>query len=82
MEVTAMRVGIAAETCDVVTAIDGILNETKHNALPLPVMTAVSLLRQRTGSKRSDADLRALVAKMAAARGIALEMDTKCDPPR
>ena len=40
---------------------------------------AVSLLRQKTGSMRSDADLEALIAKMAAARGVALVMDRKPD---
>lgn len=71
-----MRTAIAAENCDVVAAVERILDETKPNALSLSVTLAVSILRQRTGSARSDADLGALVSKMAAARGIALEMDT------
>jgi hypothetical protein len=74
-----MRVSIAAEACDVVAAIDVILNET--NTPPLSVRKVVSLVRQRTGSMRSDADLEALVSKIAAARGVPLDTNRNSDRP-
>lgn len=73
-----MRIQLAPETCNVAAAADRILSEPKGE-VPLSVTEALSLLRQKTGSMRSDADLEALIAKMAAARGVALVMDRKPD---
>jgi hypothetical protein len=73
-----MRIKVAPELCNVAAAADEILSEAKGEA-PLSVTLTVSLLRQKTGSMRSDADLEALIAKIAAARGVALVMDRKAD---
>ena len=73
-----MRIKVAPEPCNVAAAADGILSEAKGEG-PVSVTLAVSLLRQKTGSLRSDADLEALIAKIAAARGVALIMDRKSD---
>ncbi|TGQ73350.1 MAG: hypothetical protein E5V49_04635 [Mesorhizobium sp.] len=57
------------ETQDVVGAADAIL------AQPEPILSmdaAIALLRQRTGTKRSDADLEGLLTKKAAVLGIDL----------
>ncbi|WP_143748740.1 hypothetical protein [Mesorhizobium sophorae] len=72
-----MRIKVAPELCNVAAA-DEIVSEAKGK-VPLSVTLAVSRLRQKTGSMRSDADLEALVAKIAAARGVALVMDRKAD---
>jgi hypothetical protein len=51
------------ETPDVAGAVDAILGA---QTAPLSMSTVISLLRERTGTKRSDADLQGLIAKKAA----------------
>ncbi|MER9328469.1 hypothetical protein [Mesorhizobium sp. M0488] len=49
--------------------MDTILDEIQEN--PFPSMRAtIATLRERTGTKRSDADLTGLITKMATVRGI------------
>lgn len=57
------------ETPDVAGAVDAILGtqtEPLSQNTPLSISAVISLLRQRTGTKRSDADLEGLIAKKAA----------------
>ncbi|QKD06479.1 hypothetical protein EB235_21555 [Mesorhizobium loti R88b] len=51
------------EILDVVGAVDAIL---RGQIAALSMSAIVSLLRERTGTKRSDADLEGLIAKKAA----------------
>lgn len=51
------------ETPDVAGAVDAILGA---QPAPLSMSAVISLLRERTGTKRSDADLEGLIAKKAA----------------
>jgi hypothetical protein len=53
-----------AETPDVAGAVDAILGS--QATAPLSMSAVISLLRERTGTKRSDADLEGLIAKKAA----------------
>ena len=57
------------ETPDVASAVDAILGTQTaqlSQTAPLSMSAVISLLRERTGTKRSDADLQALIAKKAA----------------
>ncbi|WP_292863943.1 hypothetical protein [Mesorhizobium sp.] len=51
------------ETPDVAGAVDAILG---GHTMPLSIGAVISLLRERTGTTRSDADLEGLIAKKAA----------------
>ncbi len=51
------------ETPDVAGAVDAILD---GRTAPISMNAVISLLRERTGTKRSDADLEGLIAKKAA----------------
>ncbi|TPK18318.1 hypothetical protein FJ872_15080 [Mesorhizobium sp. B2-5-9] len=51
------------ETPDVAGAVDAILSD---RTAQLSMSAVISLLRERTGTKRSDADLTGLIAKKAA----------------
>jgi hypothetical protein len=61
------------ETRDVATSVDQLLNE-RRNAL-LSMKAAIAILRERTGTERSDADLEGLITKKAALLGIAVLSD-------
>jgi len=57
------------ETPDVAGAVDAILGAQPSplsQITPLSMSAVISLLRERTGTKRSDADLEGLIAKKAA----------------
>ena len=57
------------ETPDVAGAVDAILGTQTaplSQITPLSMSAVISLLRERTGTKRSDADLEGLIAKKAA----------------
>ncbi|MBZ9794473.1 hypothetical protein [Mesorhizobium sp. ES1-4] len=57
------------ETPDVAGAVDAILG---GHTTQLSMSAVISLLRERTGTKRSDADLEGLIAKKAAVLGVHL----------
>lgn len=57
------------ETPDVAGAVDAILG---GQSMPLSIGAVISLLRERTGTTRSDADLEGLIAKKAAAMHVHL----------
>ena len=61
------------ESPDIARHVDKLLAE-RQNAL-LSMEQAISLLRQRTGTERSDADLAGLIAKKAALLGVAVVSD-------
>jgi hypothetical protein len=61
------------ESPDVAQQVDKLLAE-RRTAL-LSMVQAISLLRERTGTDRSDADLAALIAKKAAYLGVAVVSD-------
>ncbi|RWC64261.1 MAG: hypothetical protein EOS56_00845 [Mesorhizobium sp.] len=69
-----MRITVSPDPCNVAATADAILREANGEA-PLSVTLAIFLIRQKTGSMRSDADLEALIAKMAAVRGVPIVMD-------
>jgi hypothetical protein len=55
---------------DVAAVIDKILSEHR-----ISVKATIAMLRQRTGTERSDADLEGLIIKKAAVRGISIIHD-------
>ncbi|MBZ9967984.1 hypothetical protein [Mesorhizobium sp. BR1-1-2] len=59
-----------AEGPDVAGAVDAILVQQK--TAPLSMRAMISLLRERTGTSRSDADLEGLIAKKAAVLNVHL----------
>jgi hypothetical protein len=61
------------ESPDIARQVDKLLAE-RQNAL-LSMEQAISLLRERTGTERSDADLAGLIAKKAALLGVAVVSD-------
>ena len=61
------------ETRDVAASVDQLLNE-RRNAL-LSMKAAIAMLRERTGTERSDADLEGLITKKAALFGVAVLSD-------
>ncbi|MER8693502.1 hypothetical protein NKI77_03840 [Mesorhizobium opportunistum] len=63
-----------AETTDVAGAADAILGSHRENA-SLSMKAAIALLRERTGTKRSDADLEGLLAKKATVLGVHFSRD-------
>jgi hypothetical protein len=56
---------------DVAAAVDAILADTPEN-VPVATKEVISLLREHTGTDRSDADLDGLIRKKAALRGVHL----------
>jgi hypothetical protein len=65
-----MRTHVKADGVDVAAAVDAILSEVEGVDLPSEA-SLVALIRQRTRTERSDADLKALIAKKAAVLGVA-----------
>ncbi|RRH94797.1 hypothetical protein EH240_26275 [Mesorhizobium tamadayense] len=61
------------ELVDCAKAVDKLLAE--HRTGLLSMKEAVTILRERTGTERSDADLAALITKKAAHLGIAVVVD-------
>ncbi|MGX7873456.1 hypothetical protein ACVDG5_012405 [Mesorhizobium sp. ORM6] len=61
------------DTCEVAAAVDQILDE-QRNAL-LSMKAVIAMLRERTGTERSDADLEGLITKKAAVFGVAVLSD-------
>ena len=61
------------ESPDIARQVDKLLAE-RQNAL-LSMEQAISMLRERTGTERSDADLAGLIAKKAALLGVAVVSD-------
>lgn len=60
---------INPEPTNVAESVDAILDEVLENPF-LSLEAAIAMLRERTGTSRSDADLKGLVTKEAAVRGI------------
>ncbi|RWB66658.1 MAG: hypothetical protein EOQ50_32035 [Mesorhizobium sp.] len=61
------------ESPDIARQVDKLLAE--HRTGLLSMQEAISLLRKRTGTDRSDADLAGLITKKAAYLGIAVVTD-------
>ena len=61
------------ESPSIAAMVDKLLAE--HRTGLLSVQEAISLLRERTGTDRSDADLAGLITKKAAHLGIAVVTD-------
>ncbi|MET2826726.1 hypothetical protein [Mesorhizobium shangrilense] len=61
------------DTGEVAAAVDQLLNE-RRSAL-LSMKAAIAMLRERTGTERSDADLEGLITKKAAVFGVAVLSD-------
>ena len=61
------------DTCEVAAAVDQLLNE-RRSAL-VSMRAVIALLRERTGTERSDADLEGLITKKAAVFGVAVLCD-------
>ncbi|TPJ41513.1 hypothetical protein FJ492_14145 [Mesorhizobium sp. B2-5-4] len=59
------------EPTNVATSVDAILDELQDSPFP-SMQAAIAILRKRTGTERSDADLKGLITKKAAVRGIQL----------
>ena len=62
-----------AESPDVAKAVDKLLVE-RSSAL-LSMSAAIEMVRERTGTERSDADLEGLITKKAALLGVAILSD-------
>ena len=60
---------INPEPANVAESVDAILDEVLENPF-LSMQAAIAMLRERTGTSRSDADLKGLINKKAAVRGI------------
>jgi hypothetical protein len=61
------------ESPSIAAQVDKLL--TEHRTGLLSMQKAISLLRERTGTDRSDADLAGLITKKAAHLGIAVVTD-------
>ncbi|RWM92705.1 MAG: hypothetical protein EOR86_21305 [Mesorhizobium sp.] len=61
------------ESVDCAKAVDQLLAERRTGLLSMK--EAIGLLRRRTGTERSDADLAALITKKAAYLGVAIVSD-------
>jgi hypothetical protein len=62
-----------AESPDVAKSVDKLLSE-RSTAL-LSMRTVIEMVRERTGTERSDADLEGLITKKAALLGVAVLSD-------
>ncbi|AZO56379.1 MAG: hypothetical protein EOS78_04905 [Mesorhizobium sp.] len=60
---------INPEPTNVAASVDAILDELQDRPFS-SMQAAIAMLRERTGTERSDADLKGLIIKKAAARGI------------
>jgi len=67
-----MKTTVGPDTVDVAKAVETMLTEHDDPAF-LSMAEFIEVLRQRTGTDRSDADLKALVTKKAAVLGIVME---------
>ncbi|TPK66434.1 hypothetical protein FJ546_06605 [Mesorhizobium sp. B2-4-19] len=67
-----MKTTVGPDTVDVAKAVDTMLAEHDAPAF-LSMAEFIEVLRQRTGTDRSDADLKALVTKKAALLDIVME---------
>ena len=66
-----MKTTVGPDTVDVAKAVETMLTEHDGPAF-LSMAEFIEVLRQRTGTDRSDADLKALVTKKAAVLGIVM----------
>ncbi|QKC96522.1 hypothetical protein [Mesorhizobium sp. NZP2298] len=64
-----MKTAVGPDTVDVAMAVETMLGEHDFQSMA----EFIELLRQRTGTERSDADLKALVLKKAAVLGVAIQ---------
>ncbi|TGV15333.1 hypothetical protein EN816_07975 [Mesorhizobium sp. M8A.F.Ca.ET.173.01.1.1] len=60
---------INPEPRNVAASVDAILDELQDRPFS-SMQAAIAMLRERTGTERSDADLKGLITKKAAVRGI------------
>ncbi|RWC90203.1 MAG: hypothetical protein E5W64_03910 [Mesorhizobium sp.] len=60
---------INPEPTNVAASVDAILDELQDRPFS-SMQAAIAMLRERTGTERSDADLKGLITKKAAVRGI------------
>ncbi|QKC83565.1 hypothetical protein [Mesorhizobium sp. NZP2077] len=60
---------INPEPIDIAESVDTILDAVLENPF-LSMQAAIAMLREQTGTSRSDADLKGLITKKAAVRGI------------
>ncbi|MGO4637131.1 hypothetical protein AB4Z43_01690 [Mesorhizobium sp. 2RAF45] len=60
---------INPEPTDIAASVDTILDAVLENPF-LSMQAAIAMLREQTGTSRSDADLKGLITKKAAVRGI------------
>ena len=67
-----MKTTVGPDTVDVAKAVETMLTEHGGPAF-LSMAEFIEVLRQRTGTDRSDADLKALVTKKAAVLAIVME---------
>ncbi|PBC23182.1 MULTISPECIES: hypothetical protein [unclassified Mesorhizobium] len=67
-----MKTTVGPDTVDVAKAVDTMLTEHDAHAF-LSMAEFIEVLRQRTRTDRSDADLKALVTKKAALLDIVME---------
>jgi hypothetical protein len=66
-----MKTTVGPDTVDVAKAVETML--TEHDPASLSMAECIEVVRQRTGTDRSDADLKALVTKKAAVLGVVVE---------
>ncbi|KRB22513.1 MULTISPECIES: hypothetical protein [Mesorhizobium] len=64
-----METAVGPDTVDVAMVVETMLGE--HDLQSMAEF--IELLRQRTGTQRSDADLKALILKKAAVLGVVVE---------
>lgn len=67
-----MKTTVGPDTVDVAKAVETMLTEHDDPA-SLSMAECIEVVRQRTGTDRSDADLKALVTKKAAVLGVVVE---------
>ncbi|TPM96248.1 hypothetical protein [Mesorhizobium sp. B2-1-3A] len=64
-----MKTAVGPDTVDVAMVVEAMLGEHDFQSMA----EFIELLRQRTGTERSDADLKALILKKAAVLGVVVE---------
>ncbi|BCG87837.1 hypothetical protein MesoLj113c_39470 [Mesorhizobium sp. 113-3-9] len=64
-----MKTAVGPDTVDVAMVVEAMLGEDDFQSMA----EFIELLRQRTGTERSDADLKALILKKAAVLGVVVE---------
>jgi hypothetical protein len=60
---------INREPTDIAASVDTVLDEVQEHPF-LSMQAAIAMLREQTGTQRSDADLKGLITKKAAVRGM------------